>query len=82
MIERLKQGLLWIGLPLMAVSGAIYALLKQNQGLKQDLKNEKAERAVDIIKREISEAEKDAKDKEVEYATARDRYRDEHGGGE
>lgn len=73
-MEQIKTLLKWIGVPVMALVGIIYALLKQNQGLKDQLTNEKAERAVDQIKREISEAEKDADAKETDYIAARDEF--------
>ena len=80
-MEQIKTLLKWIGIPFLGLLGIVYALFKQNQGLKEELNNEKAERAVDGIKREISEAEKDADTKEADYITARDKYRSEHGDG-
>jgi uncharacterized membrane protein YukC len=80
-METIRTLLKWAGIPIMALSGIIYALLKQNQGLKQDLRSEKAERAVDQIKREISEAERDANEKQADYESTRDAYTGERGEG-
>jgi hypothetical protein len=80
-MEQITRLLKLIGLPLMALSGVIYALLKQNQGLKRELNNERAGRAVDQIKREIEEEKQGADAAEAAYRAARDEFRN-GGGGE
>jgi HPt (histidine-containing phosphotransfer) domain-containing protein len=63
-----------------AVLGAgLYALFQRNKSLKDELNQEKAERAVDQIKREIAEEEKNADDAEADYDAARSKF--EHDGG-
>lgn len=73
-MESLIKLVKWIGIPFMALSGAIFYLLQKNQTLKQQLNNEKAGREMDGINNEIKEAKNEADKAEDDYRAAADDY--------
>lgn len=69
-MEQIKTLLKWIGGPFLALGAAVFFLMQKNNTLKDQLKNEQAERLQDQLRAELKEAEKDAQAKEAAYIAA------------
>lgn len=67
MIEKIKQYFYYAVLPFSLLFAAIYYLITSKNGLQQELSRAKAEKEFDDVKDRLSEASKDAKQKESDY---------------
>lgn len=75
MLQKIKDGIKWVGLPLLALLGYIFYLVTRNKNLESELARKEIEGKMSKSLDDLAEAKENADEKEQEFNDRNAAYR-------